>query len=131
MRAVNSLNLRRYTNLQCPKAGRWRLKAVQRLVRVLLGYPDLVCGTNTKGQVCLSGGLCTTLFVPLVGRLAFTAREHEALSMLLMACGMHLSQRAILRMPRRCTQRDLRTVRQRIMPYFPQLNYCKFDDRPQ
>ena len=33
---------------------------------------------------------------------------------------MHLSQRALLRMPRRCTQRDLRTVRQRVMPYFPQ-----------
>ena len=40
--------------------------------------------------------------------------------MLRMACGMHLSQRALLRMPRRCPQRDLRTVRQRIMPYFLQ-----------
>ena len=40
--------------------------------------------------------------------------------MLRMACSMHLSQRALLRMPRRCTQRDLRTVRQRIMPYFSQ-----------
>ena len=27
---------------------------------------------------------------------------------------------ALLRMPRRCTQRGLRTVRQRIMPYVPQ-----------
>ena len=130
MRAVNSLNLRRYTNLKCPKAGRWRLKAVQRLVRVLLGYPDIVCGTNTKGQVCLSGGLCTTLCGPLGGHLAFTAREHEALSMLRMACSMHPSHRALLRMPRRCTQRDLRTIPQRIMPYFPQVNYCKFHHRP-
>ena len=40
--------------------------------------------------------------------------------MLHMACIMHLSQRALLRMPRRCTHRDLTTVRQRIMPYFPQ-----------
>ena len=40
--------------------------------------------------------------------------------MLCKACSLHLSQRALLRMPRRCTQRDLRTVRQRIMPYFPQ-----------
>ena len=42
-----------------------------------------------------------------------------------MACSMHLSQRALLRMPRRCTQRDLRTVRQRIMPYFPQTTIVK------
>ena len=39
--------------------------------------------------------------------------------MLRMACSMHLSQPALLRMPHRCTQRDLKTVRQRIMPYFP------------
>ena len=45
--------------------------------------------------------------------------------MLRMACSMHLSQRALLRMPRRCTQRDLRTVRQRIMPYFPQTTIVK------
>ena len=40
--------------------------------------------------------------------------------MLRMACSMHFSQRALLQMPRRCTQWDLRTVRQWIMPYFPQ-----------
>ena len=40
--------------------------------------------------------------------------------MLRMACSMHPSQRALLRMPGRCTQRDLRTVWQQIMPYFPQ-----------
>ena len=45
--------------------------------------------------------------------------------MLRMACSMHVSQRALLRMPRRCTQRDLRTVRQRIMPYFPQTTIVK------
>ena len=42
-----------------------------------------------------------------------------------MACSMHLSQRALLRMPRRCTQRDLRTVRQRVMPYFTQATIVK------
>ena len=57
-RALNTANLRRYTDLQCPKARRRHLKAVQRLVRVLLGDPNLVCGTNTKGEVCLSGGAC-------------------------------------------------------------------------
>ena len=113
------------TDLQCPKARRRRLKAVQRLVRVLLGDPNVVCGTNTKGEVCLSGGACTALSGPLGGHLALTAQEHEALSMLRMACSMHLSQRALLRMPRRCTQRDLRTVRQRIMPYFPQTTIVK------
>ena len=125
LRALNTANLRRYTDLQCPKARRRRLKAVQRLVRVLLGDPDVVCGTNTKGEVCLSGGACTALSGPLGGHLALTAQEHEALSMLRMACSMHLSQRALLRMPRRCTQRDLRTVRQRIMPYFPQTTIVK------
>ena len=120
VRALNSANLRRYTELQCPKARRRRLKAVQRLVRDFLGDPNIVCGTNTKGEVCFSGGSCTALSAPLGGHLAFTSQEHEALSMLRMACGMHLSHRALLRMPRRCTQRDLRTVRQRIMPYFPQ-----------
>ena len=109
-----------YTKLQCPKAQRWRLKAIQRLVRVLLGDPNIVRGTNTKGEVCFIGGSCTADSAPLRGHLAFTAQEHEGLSMLRMACSMHLSQRALLRMPRRCTQRDLRTVRQRIMPYFPQ-----------
>ena len=108
LRALNTANLRRYTDLQCPKARRRRLKAVQRLVRVLLGDPDVVCGTNTKGEVCLSGGACTALSGPLGGHLAFTAQEHEALSML-----------------GRCTQRDLRTVRQRIMPYFPQTTIVK------
>ena len=107
LRALNTANLRRYTDLQCPKARRRRLKAVQRLVRVLLGDPNVVCGTNTKGEVCLSGGACTALSGPLGGHLALTAQEHEALSMLRMACSMHLSQRALLRMPRRCTQRDL------------------------
>ena len=34
-------------------------------------------------------------------------------------------QQALLRMPRRCTQRDLRTVRQRVMPYFPQATIVK------
>ena len=120
LRALNSANLRRYTDLQCPKARRRRLKAVQRLVRVLLGECDIVCGTNTKGEGCLNGGACTALPGPLGGHLAFTAQEHEDLSMLCMACSMHLSQRALLRMLCRCTQRDLRTVRQRIMPYFPQ-----------
>ena len=85
-----------------------------------IGDPNIVCDTNTKGEVCLSGGACTALSGTLGGHLAFTAQEHEGLSMLRMACTMHLSQRALLRMPRRCTQRDLRTIRQRIMPYFPQ-----------
>ena len=40
--------------------------------------------------------------------------------MLRMGCSMHLSKRALLRMPCRCTQRDLSTVRQQIMPYLPQ-----------
>ena len=114
LRALNTTNLRRYTDLQCPKARLRRLKAVHRLLRVLLGDPNVVCGTNTKGEVCLSGGACTALSGPLGGHLAFTAQKHEALSMLRMACSMHLSQRALLRMPRRCTQRDLRTVRQHI-----------------
>ena len=125
LRALNSANLRRYTDLQCPGARRRRLKAVQRLVRVLLGDPNIVCGTNTKGEVCLSGGACTALYGPLGGRLAFTAQEHEAMSMLRMACSMHLSQWAFLRMPRRCTQRNLRTVRQRVIPYFPQAIIAK------
>ena len=125
LRALNTANLRRYTDLQCPKARRRRLMAVQRLVRVLLGGRNIVCGTNTKREVCLSDGACTALSGPLGGHLAFTAQEHEALSMLPMACSMHLSQRALLRMPRRCTQRDLRTVRQRIMPYFPQATIVK------
>ena len=71
-------------------------------MRVLLGDPNVVCGTNTKGEVCLSGGACTALSGPLGGHLALTAQEHEALSMLRMACSMHLSQRALLRMSRRC-----------------------------
>ena len=126
-RALNSANLRRYTDLQRPKARRRRLKAVQQLVRVLLGDPNIMCCTNTKGEVCLSGGSCTALSAPLGGHLAFTSHEHvnEALSMLRMACSMHLSQRALLRMPRRSTQRDLRTVRQRFMPYFPQATIVK------
>ena len=119
-RALNSANLQRDTDLQCVKARRRRLKGLQRLVRVLLGDPNIVCGTNTKGEVCLSGWACTALYGPLGGHLAFTTQEHEALSMLRMTCSMHLSERALLRMPRRCTQRDLGTVRQRIMPYFPQ-----------
>ena len=91
LRALNSANVRRYTDLQCPKARRRRLKAVYRLVGVLLGDPNIVCSTNTKGEVWLSGGACTALSGPLGGHLAFTAREHEALSMLRMACNMHLS----------------------------------------
>ena len=51
LRALNTANLRRYTNLQCPKARRGRLKAVQQLVRVLLGDPNVVCGTNTKEKI--------------------------------------------------------------------------------
>ena len=125
LRALNSRNPRRYTDLPCPKPRRRRLKAVQRLVRVLLGNPNIVCGTNTKGEFCLRGGACTALSRPLGGHLAFTAQEHEAMSMLRMACSMHLSQRAVLRMPRRCTQRDLRTVRQRVMPYFSQATIVK------
>ena len=125
LKALNSANLRRYTDLQCPKARRRRLKTVQRLVRVLLGDPNIVCGTNTKGEVCLSGWAWKALSGPLGGHLAFTAQKHEALSMLHMACSMHLSQRALLRMPRRGTQRDLRTVRQRVMPYFPQATIVK------
>ena len=54
-RALNSANLRRYTDLQCPKARRPWLMTVQRLVQVLLGDANIVCGTNTKGEVCLSG----------------------------------------------------------------------------
>ena len=73
LRALNTANLRRYTDLQCPKARRRCLKAVQRLVRVLLGDPNVVCGTNTKGEVCLSGGACTALSGPLGGHLALTA----------------------------------------------------------
>ena len=119
-RALNSANMGPYTELQCPKARRRRLKTVQRLVRVLLGDPDIVCGTNTKGEVCLSGGSCKALSAPIGGHLAFTAQEHVALSMLRMACSMHLSQGPLLRMPRRCTQRDLTTVGQRIMRYFLQ-----------
>ena len=51
------------------------------------------------------------------------------MSMLRMACSMHLSQRALLRMLHRCTQRDLRTVRQRIMPYFPQATIVRSTTR--
>ena len=43
---VNSGKVRRYTDWQCPKAGRRRLKAIQLLVPVLLGDPNIVCGTN-------------------------------------------------------------------------------------
>ena len=125
LRALNSANLRQYTDLQCPKARRQWLKAVQRLVRVLLGDPKVACGTNTKGEVCLNGGSCTALSRPLGGHLAFTAQEHEALSMLCTACSMHLSQRALLRMPRRCTQRDPRSLRQRVMSSFPQRTIVK------
>ena len=128
-RSLKSANLRRCTDLQCPKARRWRLKAVQQLVRVLLGAPNIVCGTKTKGEVCFSGGACTALPDLLGGHLAFIAQEHEALSMLRMGCSMHVSRRAFLRMPRRCTQRDLRTVRQRVMPYVPQATIVKSTTR--
>ena len=129
LRALNSANLRLCTDSQCPKARRRRLKAVQRLVRVLLGDPNIVCGTNTNGEVCLIGGACTALYGPLGGHLAFTTQEHEALGMLRMACSMHLSHRALLRMPRRCTQRDLRAVRQQVMPYFLQAPIVKSTTR--
>ena len=52
LKALNTANLWRYTDLQCRNARRRRLKAVQRLGRVLLGDPNVVCGTNTKGEVC-------------------------------------------------------------------------------
>ena len=94
-------------------------------MRAPLGDANIVCGTNTKRKVCLSRGACTALSGPLGGHLAFTAQEHEALSMLRMACSMHLFQRALLRMPRRCTQRDLRTLRQRVMSHFPQATIVK------
>ena len=29
---------------------------LERFVQVLLGDPNIMCGTNTKGEVCLSGG---------------------------------------------------------------------------
>ena len=61
----------------------------------------------------------------LGGHRALTGQKPEALSMLRMACGMHLSRRALLRVPRRCTQRDLRTVQKRVMPYFPQATFVK------
>ena len=117
LRALNTANLRRYSDLQRPKARRWRLKAVRRLVRVPLGDRNVVCGTNTKGKFLLSGGSCTAMSGPLGGHLAFTAQEHEVLRMLRMACSMHHSQRALLRMRHRCTQR--------IMPYFPQTTIVK------
>ena len=59
--------------------------------RYILGDPNIVFGTNTKGEVCLSGGACSALSGSLGGHLAFTAQHHEALSMLHMACNMHLS----------------------------------------
>ena len=126
LRAPNLVNVWRSTDLQCPKPPRRRFQAVHRLARVLLGDPNIVCGTNTKGEVCLSGGACTALCGPLGCHLAFTAQEHDALSMLRMACNMHLSKWALLRMPRRCTQRVLRTVWQRVMPYFCQATIVKF-----
>ena len=124
-RALNSGNLQRYTELQCPKARRRRLKAVHRLVRVPLGDPNIMRVTNTKGEVCLSDGSCTALLAPLGGHVALTAHEHEALTMLPMACSMHFSQRAPLRMPRRYSQRHLRTARKRVMLYFPQATNIK------
>ena len=74
---------------------------------------------------CLNGGACTALVGPFGGHVAFTAQEHEAPSMLRMACSVHLSHQPLLRMPRHCTQRDLRTVRQRVMSYFPQATIVK------
>ena len=96
LRALNSANLQRYTDLQCPKARRWWLKAVQLLVRVLLGDLNIVSCTNTEGGVCLNFGACRALSGPLGGHLVFTAQENEGLSMLCMVCSMHLSQRALL-----------------------------------
>ena len=60
-------------------------------VPVLLGDPIIVCGTNTKGEVCFSGGPCTALSAAFGAQLAFTIQEQEALSMLRMACRMHPS----------------------------------------
>ena len=84
-----------------------------------------MCVTNTKREVHLSGRSCTSVSAPLGSHLALTAQEHEGLSMLRMACSMHLFQRALLRMQRRCTKWDLRTVRQRVPPYFPQTTIIK------
>ena len=73
LKPPNTANLRQFTELQCFKA-RWRRsKAVQRLVEVLLGDPNIVCGTKIKGEVSLSSGPCTVLSGPLGGHLAFTA----------------------------------------------------------
>ena len=92
LRDLISTNMRHYTKWQCPKARQWQLKAVQRVVLVLMGYPNVMYVTKTKGEFCLSGGSCTALSTPLGGHLALTAAEHEAsLSMLRMACNMHLS----------------------------------------
>ena len=48
------------------------------LRRINLVLDDPKCGTNTKGEVCLSGGSCNALSAPLGGHLAFTAQEHKA-----------------------------------------------------
>ena len=74
----------------------WRLKAVQRLVRVLLSDPNIMCGTNTKGEISFIRGSCIALSYPLGSHLALRAQEHEALSMLRMACTMHVPHWAVL-----------------------------------
>ena len=74
VRALHSANLRQYTAVQCPNARQQRLKAVQRLVRLLFGDPNIVCGTNSKSVFYLSGGACTAPSGPLGGHPAFTAQ---------------------------------------------------------
>ena len=45
--------------------------------------------------------------------------------MLHMACSMHVSQWVLLRLRRCGTQWDLRTIRKRVMPFFPQATIVK------
>ena len=125
LRALISIHVRRYIDLESPKAWQRRLKARHTLVLVLLGYPNIMCVTNTKGEIWLSGRSCTTLSALLRGHVALKAQQCEALSMQPMACNMHFSQCALLRVPRGYTQWDFRTVRQRVAPSFPQPNIVK------
>ena len=86
-----------------------------------LGDPNIMRVTNTKGEVSFSGGSCTALCAPLGGHRALTDHEPEALSVLHIACSMHLSKWALMQMPRICTHCNLKTVWKRAMPYFPKL----------
>ena len=67
------------------------VEGVQRVALASLGDPHIMCVTNTKGEVWFYVGSCIALSIRLDGHLALTAREDEALSMLRMACSMHLS----------------------------------------